>query len=226
MRLVIFDLDGTLIDSRRDLANSVNAMLEEIGRPPLPEDRIGDMVGEGARVLVRRALVESSVARGHRDYGESNEDGALGRFLAHYDKRLLEHTRAYEGVPELLEALAPSASLAVLTNKPREASERILEGLGLKQRFARIAGGDGPLPRKPDPAALIDLMRRFGATREETMLVGDSRIDLETARNAGVRVCLAAYGFGFRFDPRELTGVAIARKPREIVEHVQHIGNR
>lgn len=221
MRLTVFDLDGTLVDSRRDLANSINAMLAEIARAPLTVAEIGDMVGEGARVLVRRALAVSRTdpASGlGAATSRPDEDQALQRFLAKYESRLLQYTRAYEGIPGLLSALAPLSCLAVLTNKPREASITILDSLGLRPYFGDIVGGDGPLPRKPDPAALFDLMRRVGATPDETMLVGDSRIDLETARNAAVRVCLAGYGFGFRFDPAELEGIPVAQHPADILE--------
>jgi phosphoglycolate phosphatase len=225
MKLTVFDLDGTLVDSRRDLADSINVMLVEIGRVPLPVGEIGDMVGEGARVLVRRALAVTSRAAGDASSGAGrarpDEDRALRRFLELYDTRLLEHTRPYRGVPELLAELAPVSTLAVLTNKPREASERILDGLGLRRHFGEVVGGDGPLPRKPDPAALLELMHRAGAGPDDTMLVGDSRVDLETARNARTHVCLAGYGFGFRFDPAELEGIPVARHPGEILALVR-----
>jgi phosphoglycolate phosphatase len=117
---------------------------------------------------------------------------------------------------ELLRELAGQATLAVLTNKPGAASLRILEGLGLATFFEAVVGGDGRHPRKPDPAALLDLADRFGARREDTWMIGDSRIDLETARNAGVRACLVRYGFGFRFQPSEVAGVVVANTPRDI----------
>jgi phosphoglycolate phosphatase len=207
---VVFDLDGTLVNSRRDLADSVNAMLAERGDSPLSEDEIGKMVGEGARVLVARALA----ARGS---GVVDTGDALERFLQIYDGKLLDHTRAYDGVPELLKAIAARAAMAVLTNKPLDATRRILDGLGLADFFRVIVGGDGPLPRKPDPAALLDLVYRCGANPGETLLVGDSPIDLQTGHRAGVRICIAAYGFGFRFGPEELEGVPIARQPRDVL---------
>lgn len=210
MRLIVFDLDGTLIDSRADLASSVNAMLAEIGRPPLAEATVTDMVGEGARVLVGRALRAAGV-------DPAACPDALQRFLALYGGRLLDHTRPYEGVPEMLAALHEGAPLAVLTNKPASPTLRILAGLGLDRFFAAVIGGDAPYPRKPDPGALLHLMDRFQAAPDETLLVGDSRIDLQTARNAGARVCLAAYGYGFRFDPAELVGLQVAASPRDII---------
>ncbi len=209
MRLAVFDLDGTLVDSRKDLADAVNALLAELGRPSLSEAAVGEMVGEGARVLIDRALAASGVEA-------ALAPAALQRFLALYDARLLNHTAPYDGIPELLQALHGRTRLAVLTNKPGAASLRILEGLKLARFFDEVIGGDSALLRKPDPAALLHLMDRFGSTPEETVLVGDSRIDLETARNAGVRACLVRYGFGFRFEDAELRGVAVAGSPGEI----------
>lgn len=209
-RLVVFDLDGTLVNSRRDLADSVNAMLAENGYSPLSENEIGEMVGEGARVLVERALA----ARGP---GAVDARDALERFLQIYDARLLDHTRAYDGIPELLKEIGPRAAMAVLTNKPLDATRRVLHGLGLSEFFRAIVGGDGPLPRKPDPAALLDLMHRFDAGPGETLLVGDSAIDLETARRARVRICIAGYGFGFRFGPDQLEGIPVARQPGDVL---------
>jgi phosphoglycolate phosphatase len=197
-RLIAFDLDGTLIDSRRDLAESANQLIVELGGRPLPEETISPMIGEGARVLVRRALGAAGlVAR----------PGVLSRFLEIYDGRLLNHTRVYEGIPEVVRIARRHGRLAILTNKPAGLSERILVGLGLRDNFDDIIGGDGPHARKPDPASLLDLMQRAGVSPGHTLMVGDSAIDHETSRRASVRCCLAAYGFGFESFPRErLTG--------------------
>jgi phosphoglycolate phosphatase len=197
-RLIAFDLDGTLIDSRRDLAESANQLIGELGGAPLPVETIGDMVGEGARLLVRRALAASGIA---------DTPGALPRFLEIYDDRLLNHTRVYAGIPGVVRAARRHARLAVLTNKPARPTERILAALDLRELFDDVVGGDGPLPRKPDPASLQALMQRAGATATNTLLVGDSTIDHETAKRASARCCLAVYGFGFRSFPAEqLTG--------------------
>jgi len=194
-RLFVFDLDGTLVDSLRDLADSANELLGECGRPPLDVDAVGRMVGEGAAQLVARVFAASGIAM---------PPGALERFLAIYDTRLLNHTRAYDGMPDTLAALSRNAPLAVLTNKPLEATVRVLDGLGLKKFFAvGILGGDGPLPRKPDPSGMLSLCERAGVTAGEAMLVGDSFIDWQTAQNAGTQICLARYGFGFREFPQE-----------------------
>ena len=187
--LVVFDLDGTLIDSRRDLADSTNDMLESYGAAALAVDRVTGMVGEGARVLVRRALAASAVA-------PADEDEALARFRASYDRRLLGHTRLYDGVEDMVRQCASRATVAVLTNKPEEPSRRILDALGLSPFVRWLIGGDSPCGRKPDPAGLRDLTARAGVTTDRALLVGDSRIDLETGRRAGVRVCAARYGFG------------------------------
>jgi phosphoglycolate phosphatase len=196
--LIVFDLDGTLIDSRRDLADAANALILERGGAPLPVERIAEMVGEGAERLVLRAAAAAGI--------DPREPGTLARFLALYDERLLRHTTLYDGVAEALAALASRADLAVLTNKPTAPSRRILEGLGIATAFRWVGGGDGPFPRKPDPAALHDLMRRAGAAPAQTVVVGDSPIDLRTAHAAGVRICLARYGFGYRFDAADLRG--------------------
>lgn len=197
-RLIVFDLDGTLVDSRRDLAESANQLLEELGAAPQPEAAIVRMVGEGAAVLVHRALAAAGV-------GEP--PGALERFLEIYSGRLLNHTRPYDGIPEAVSVACRHARLAVLTNKPTRPSEEILDGLALRELFEDVIGGDGPWPRKPDPASLLALMEKTGATPATTLLVGDSAIDHETARRASVRCCLAAYGFGYETFPRDrLTG--------------------
>ena len=188
-RLIAFDLDGTIIDSRRDLAESANQLIEEYGGQPLTEEQIGEMVGEGAGLLVRRAM---------RAAGRPDLAHALERFLEIYDQRLLNHTRLYAGLDDVLLQARARARLTVLTNKPLAPTERILAALGVRDAFEEVIGGDGPHPRKPDPAALYAMMTSAGADARDTLLVGDSAIDLETARRAGVRCCLVSYGFGFR----------------------------
>jgi phosphoglycolate phosphatase len=189
-RLFVFDLDGTLVDSRRDIADAANALLVSCGAAPISEERIGGMVGDGAATLVARAFKASGVER---------PADALSRYLAFYDERLLNHTRPYEGISAVLEALHTRAALAVLTNKPLASTRRILDGLDLARHFPSdaVLGGDGPFARKPDPAALLHLVDRATVSAETTVMVGDSAIDWRTARAAGTRVCLARYGFGF-----------------------------
>jgi phosphoglycolate phosphatase len=213
LRLVVFDLDGTLIDSRRDLADAANALIAERGGAPLPVDTIASMVGEGAALLVRRALKTAGTGlQIERD---------LPRFLELYDERLLAHTRLYDGTRAMLDGLRPRAALAVLTNKPQRPTERILDGLGIARFFAHIVGGDSAHGRKPDPAGLNHLMNVTPARTDETMMVGDSAIDLRTARAAGVRCCLVRYGFGFRTAESELSGAEpIADSPADVVRAV------
>src|SRR5262245_37323262 len=156
------------------------------------------MVGEGAAVLVRRALAAAGVAE---------PSDAVKRFLDFYDLRLLNHTRPYAGVVDAVRVARRHARVIVLTNKPTRPSERILEGLALRNLFADVIGGDGPHGRKPDPQALLALMRDSGTSPDRALLVGDSAIDHETALRAGVRCCLCAFGYGFLNFPRErLTG--------------------
>ncbi len=194
--LITFDLDGTLVDSLRDLSDSANEMLAQYGAPPLDEETVGNMVGEGAATLVKRVLAARA------PHVPTHE--ALTMFLAIYDDRLLRHTRPYDGIPEVLQQLGASAILAVLTNKPEAASERLLVDLDLRRHFRWVIGGDTPFGRKPQPRAFQALMQNAGVAPDETVLVGDSAIDVRTARNAGARLCVARYGFGFRNCPPEL----------------------
>jgi phosphoglycolate phosphatase len=190
----VFDLDGTLVDSRQDIADSANATLVSYGAEPLSEDEIGRMVGDGAPTLIARMFAAAGLAR---------PSGALDRFLSIYDGRLLNHTRPYVGIPELLADLTSRVTLAVLTNKPLAATHRILAGLDLSRHFepGRVMGGDGPFPRKPDPRGLAHLMALAGAPADTTVLVGDSVVDWRTASAASTRVCLARYGFGWEGFP-------------------------
>ena len=213
---VLFDLDGTLIDSRRDLTDSANALIVERGGHPLEEDAIARMVGDGAALLVRRALTAAQL---------TFADADVARFLEIYGERLLRHTRPYPGMSAALEDIARGATVAVLTNKPLAPARAILDALGLSPFIATTIGGDGPHPRKPDPTALRHLMTLYGAAPEATVLVGDTRIDFETARNAGVQVCLARYGFGYeQFETSRLTGVeALVDSPAEIPDAVRRL---
>jgi phosphoglycolate phosphatase len=207
--LIVFDLDGTLIDSRTDLANAANALIEERGGPALAHDEIGRMVGDGAAMLVKRALTAAGLAL---------DDTSVPRFLELYDARLLEHTRPYPGMADALGEMAPLGALAVLTNKPLAPTRRLLDALGLTPFFAAVIGGDGEFPRKPDPASLLHLADRFRTGPARTVMVGDSWIDYSTARAARTRICLARYGFGFEVFPlHELRGdEALADTPRQL----------
>jgi phosphoglycolate phosphatase len=212
--LIVFDLDGTLIDSRRDLADAANQVLQAHGCPPHSEEEIGRMVGDGAATLVARAFATA---------GQALPPGALREFLDIYNGRLLQFTRPYRGCVEMLQRLQPRFTLAVLTNKPRGATEEILAGLDLARFFGgRVRGGDGPLPRKPDPAALLELVATSGGAPATTLLVGDSLVDWQTAHAAGVRACLARYGFGFAGFPTDHLTAAdlVIDAPSELPERL------
>jgi phosphoglycolate phosphatase len=193
--LIVFDLDGTLVDSSRDLADSANALLARYGAAPLDERRVVGMVGEGAAKLVGRLMAARGI--------DADPAEALAAFLALYGERLLVHTRPYAGIPEALQAMREWARLAVLTNKPAAATARILEGLGLRPCFDWVIGGDSPVGRKPDPAGLQWLVGAAETVPASTVMVGDSVIDLRTAQNAGTHVCLTRYGFGFQNCPAD-----------------------
>jgi phosphoglycolate phosphatase len=198
VRLFVFDLDGTLIDSRKDLADSANATLHAYGLAPLPDAAVVGMVGEGARVLVERVFAA---------HATTPPEGALETFIRLYGERLFVHTRPYAGVPEMLATVSRSAAVAVLSNKPQEPSERLVAHFGFAPHVFRVIGGDAAFPRKPDPAALRALMAEATASERETILVGDSWVDHETAARAGVRIVLARYGFGFgQIAPDRLRG--------------------
>jgi len=202
IRLLVFDLDGTLIDSRKDLCNSVNAMLVEFHRQPLPEEIIASYIGDGAGMLVRRALGDP--------HDEPLVEDALQHFLAYYREHKLDHTYVYDGVKEALAKLRAlpnevgTRAMAVLTNKPIGPSLAICDALGLSKHFFRIYGGDSFATKKPDPSGLLALMREAEAKPEETLMVGDSDVDLLTAKRAG------AWSMGCRYglSPHTLENIA------------------
>jgi phosphoglycolate phosphatase len=185
--LLIFDLDGTLVDSKKDLVNSVNATRAFAGLGPLGADVVASYVGSGAPVLVRRALPDASegeVARG------------LRFFLDYYREHMLEHTALYPGVREALDELhSAEVPLAILTNKPVRFSVHMIEGLGLDAHFFRIYGGNSFAEKKPHPMGIDLLVAESGADRALTVMVGDSSVDVLTARNAGVQSCGVTWGF-------------------------------
>ena len=184
--ILVFDLDGTLVDSARDLADSIGELLEGYGADPLPLSEVIAMVGEGAPILVRRALARAGLGAG--------PDDALATFMRIYDRRLINHTAAYPGVVEALGVALHRGPLAVLTNKPLGPTIGILESLGLRGFFSRIIGGDGEYGRKPDPAGLLALQAL--APGEQLVMIGDSPADWHTAEAANVPFVFARYGFG------------------------------
>lgn len=202
------------MDSRRDLAESTNQVLGESGAALRSEEEIGRMVGDGAATLVARAFAAARVPQ---------PPHALARFLEVYNSRLLKFTKPYPGVSAMLDELGERVPLAVLTNKPLRPTTSILAALGLSRHFHdRVLGGDGPSPRKPDPAGLRSLIERAGVPARETLMVGDSVVDWRTAHAALARSCIARYGFGFAgFPLEEATGDdAFIDRPGEVLSLV------
>jgi phosphoglycolate phosphatase len=187
VRALIFDLDGTLIDSKRDLIHSVNAMLLDMGREELHEDTISGYIGHGAPQLIGRALGDTAT--------EEERERALNFFLGYYEDHKMDSTCAYPGVPEALEQLA-TFPMAILTNKPVRISQRILEALGLAKYFRAVYGGNSFETKKPDPLGAHTILREFSAAPCEAILIGDSEVDVQTARNAGTLAAAVNYGFG------------------------------
>ncbi|MFZ0478451.1 MAG: HAD-IA family hydrolase [Terriglobales bacterium] len=235
IRLLVFDLDGTLIDSRLDLIHSINATLRHFGRPELPGDVIASYVGDGAPALVQRALGNGA--------DEAFFKQALEYFLAYYRMHKLDHTAVYDGIPEVLAALAgscgadtpvdsPSQSsgslragsvrpgqqrlMAVLSNKPVHPSRAIVEALGMGDYFVRVYGGNSFPTKKPDPLGVRTLLEETSVTPQEALMIGDSSIDVQTGQNAGMWTCGVLYGFA----PHSLEEV----RPDVLVERPAELG--
>lgn len=208
--LIVFDLDGTLIDSSRDLAISMNATRGQFGLEPLDPSLIYSYVGNGAAVLVRRALGSAA--------SEDTVQEALKYFLKFYREHALEHTQLYPGVRPVVEELGNRGhKLAVLTNKPVRISYDIIGALGLQERFVRVYGGDSFLSKKPDPIGLETLMNELQVGPEDSVMVGDSGVDVQTARNAGIRSCGVGWGFrpeAFEIDPPDV----VVNEPAELLQ--------
>ncbi len=192
IRLLVFDLDGTLIDSRLDLIHSINAMLRHFERPELPGDLIATYVGDGAPALVRRALGDLK--------DEALFQTALDYFLGYYKIHKLDHTTVYAGIQEALTRLAAPANgiphqMAVLSNKPVNPSRDIVRALGLGDFFVRIYGGNSFTTKKPDPLGVQTILEETGVVAQEAIIIGDSSIDVLTGRNAALWTCGVMYGF-------------------------------
>ncbi len=192
IRLLVFDLDGTLIDSRLDLIHSINATLRHFERPELPGDLIATYVGDGAPALVRRALGDLNNEPLFRE--------ALEYFLGYYRIHKLDHTTVYSGIPEALTRLTSPGDgvqrkMAVLSNKPVNPSRDIVQALGLGAFFVRIYGGNSFTTKKPDPLGVQTILEETGVAAAEAIMIGDSSIDVLTGRNAGLWTCGVAYGF-------------------------------
>jgi phosphoglycolate phosphatase len=221
VRLLVFDLDGTLIDSRLDLIHSVNAMLRHIGCPELDGDVIASYVGDGAPALVRRALGDTD------GDNEAMFRRALEYFLGYYRLHKLDHTTVYEGIPELLTRLANSPNgiasngverrMAVLSNKPVNPSRDIVRALGLGEYFVRVYGGNSFTTKKPDPLGVRTILEETGVAPDEALIIGDSSVDVLTGRNAGLWTCGVTYGFA-PHTLREVPPDVLVETPRELGE--------
>ena len=213
IKLLIFDLDGTLIDSRQDLVNSVNAALHSLGREELPSDEIAAMVGDGAPTLVRRAL------------GNTVDEALLRRglefFLIYYRAHKLDHTHLYDGIPAALDTLQTASGLprvmSVLTNKPVNPSRAIVDALGIGPKFVSVYGGNSFETKKPDPLGIKTILAETGVHPEEAIMIGDSAVDVLTGRAAGTWTCGVTYGFA----PHTLVdtpGDVMVDSPQELAE--------
>jgi len=187
VRAFVFDLDGTLIDSKMDLVYAVNAMLRATGRPEQGTERVASYIGHGAPQLIASVLGPTTTEEQRRE--------ALAVFLTEYEKRMLQLTRAYPGVEEGLRAL-DGFPMAVLTNKPLKMAVEILQGLALAEFFDAVYGGDSFAKKKPDPEGALTILQKLGVPPEEAAMVGDSDVDVQTARNAEMVAVGVKYGFG------------------------------
>lgn len=212
MHLLIFDLDGTLVDSKQDLIDSVNATRGYMNLPPLPGELVAKYVGRGALALVRSALGESAP--------EADVQRAHTFFIQYYGEHMLDKTVLYDGVRESLDRLKTRGhTLAVLTNKPVKFSERMMDRLGLGRHFVRIYGGNSFEPKKkPDPVGILALLEETGISKAKTIMVGDSSVDIRTARNAGVQACGCAWGF----QPETF----VAEPPDFLIDHMSQLVER
>jgi phosphoglycolate phosphatase len=210
MDLLIFDLDGTLIDSKLDLAHAVNATRSHMGLSPLEHERVYSYVGNGAPVLIRRALGPEAA--------EQQVEEALEFFLEYYREHYLDYTVLYPGVRESLDRLRDARKrMAVLTNKPVRISKAILDGLGVGPHFFQVYGGNSFDFKKPHPIGVDTLIKEAGVTADRTLMIGDSGVDVQTAVNAGVQCCGVTYGF----QPETLTNPA----PDRLVDRMEELAD-
>jgi phosphoglycolate phosphatase len=219
IKLVIFDLDGTLIDSRLDLVHSVNAALRHIQRPELPDEVIASYVGDGAPILIQRAL-------GGESLDEALIRKGLEFFLSYYREHKLDHTTVYPGIREALASIQNSGNgmprkMAVLSNKPVNPSRAIVEALGLGLYFSQIYGGNSFATKKPEPEGALKLVTEAGVRPDQAAIVGDSHVDIRTGRNAGLWTVAVTYGFAPHTLEVETPDVVVDH-PTELVEVFSH----
>lgn len=201
-KLILYDLDGTLVDTRRDIINSVRYALKTLNGPPLTDDEIKDCVGSGLHALIRKVF---------RTDDEKLADKGAKLYRQHYTEHMLDYSVLYPGAEEILEHFKDRMQ-AVITNKPSPFSQQILEGLGIAKYFIDVLTGDNGIPHKPDPGAIFYLMKKAGAAKDKVLFVGDSLVDIETSRNAGVEEVMIAQGFNTE-------AALVAAKPSYLVKN-------
>jgi phosphoglycolate phosphatase len=206
--LFIFDLDGTLIDSKRDIADSVHHTMKTLGLPPISDEMIYQFVGNGVTPLIQKSIKAA---------GDVSFEKALKIFKAHYDRHLLNTTQPFPGIMDVLDHFSQK-TMVVVTNKPQGYSEKILRGLGMNRFFKGIFGGDTPFPKKPEPDVIHHILEKFGSDAKKTVIVGDSRIDLETGHNAGIITCGVTYGFRPRRELEEIGCDFLIERPGDLVQ--------
>lgn len=183
-KYLLFDLDGTLVDSVADLALSLNLLADELGHPRLSIDKVGSIIGDGATKLIKRAYGEANYRKEH-----------LLRFLEIYGRHLIDHTRCFPGIEQLL-ANHPAECLAVVTNKPYRLTIQLLEGLDILKHFKVVIGGDSLSEKKPHPLPVQKALESLGAAPSQAVMVGDHHTDLNSGRSAGTATCFCSYGLG------------------------------
>jgi phosphoglycolate phosphatase len=209
--LLIFDLDGTLCDTKEDIATAVNAALRELGLPEKPRELIFTYVGGGVRRLIQQAVGEESGER---------FDRAMRVFRGHYMDHLLDTTRPYPGMEGILDHFREK-KMAVVTNKPYDYTGRILSGLGLDSRFNLIVGGENGLPLKPAPDMILHVVERLSIPKDRCVMIGDGMSDLRASRTAGVRICAVGYGLGDAHELIEAKPDFFCRSPEELLCHFE-----
>jgi phosphoglycolate phosphatase len=206
-KLIIYDLDGTLVDTREDIFRGVNHMLKELGRPPISNDEIAGYVGHGLYHLMKKSIQsndEKMIEKGSKIYRK------------YYAEHMMDHSCLYPGVLEILDYFAGKKQ-AVITNKPNPFTVDMLEALGISKYFVEIVAGDSDYPKKPDPAAVLAMMKTEEASADETLFIGDSEIDVQTARNAGVETVVLSHGFTDRSELESAAPLAIVENFDELL---------
>jgi phosphoglycolate phosphatase len=210
--LVIFDLDGTLIDSKRDIAYAVNQTLARIDHPPIENELIYQYVGSGVRPLIEKAVATTG--------GGNSLEEAIRIFYGLYMKHLLDTTVMFDGIPEVLEHFK-GKKMAVATNKSIGFTLKILDGLGILEKFVSVKGADSQKEKKPHPMMVEDIMKEAGIGKAQTVIVGDSAVDIQTGKNANIQTLGVTYGFRPTPEIHDCLPDAIAATPADIIKIIR-----